>query len=372
MEEVAEGFEWSVVAKAGGVDAVFTDRGKEWLNKTFAGLCERLAIRHTYTLPYTPTANGALERFHRLLKTLVRACLRAGTHEGWVNVARGVVAAYNTTVNPNTGLTPFFLVHGRECTLPLTHFVVPPCQSQKRLDARDRWVQLGQQMTLYFLQHRLGMEVVQRRMSHQGAGTHPLYPLHRHVGTEVVACLPAVTRKHSKTFAPRYLGPYFIVEAVSNVVATIRSDFYSRLGRQEQEHTVGLDRLWPVEPGTRWEDEGVNLPTETYPPDLERREQEWASIDLHGEVLRGSGTERELARLNQGTSELDQSWEISWHQGEGEDTDGVEENINEEDTREEEAPADRRAGNEDTIEGGVGGGEGTSDLVPQMWTGVTV
>ena len=25
MEEVAEGFEWSVVAKAGGVDAVFTD-----------------------------------------------------------------------------------------------------------------------------------------------------------------------------------------------------------------------------------------------------------------------------------------------------------------------------------------------------------
>ena len=367
MEEVAEGFEWSVVAKAGGVDAVFTDRGKEWLNKVFAGLCERLAIRHTYTLPYTPTANGALERFHRQLKTCVRACLRAGTHEGWVNVARGVVAAYNTTVNPNTGLTPFFLVHGRECTLPLTHFVVPPSQSMKRLDARDRWVQLGQQMTLYFLQHRLGMEVVQRRMSHQGAGTHPLYPLHRHVGTEVVACLPAVTRKHSKTFAPRYLGPYFIVEAVSNVVATIRSDFYSRVGRQEQEHTVGLDRLWPVEPGTRWEDEGANLPAETYPPNLERREQEWASIDLHGEVLRGSGTERELARLNQGTSELDQSWEISWHQGEGEDTGGVEGNIEEEDTHEEEAPADQRDGNGDTIEGGTGGGGGTSNLVPDIW-----
>lgn len=66
------------MAKAGGVDAVFTDRGKEWLNKVFAGLCERLAIRHTYTLPYTPTANGALERFHRQLKTCVRACLRAG------------------------------------------------------------------------------------------------------------------------------------------------------------------------------------------------------------------------------------------------------------------------------------------------------
>ena len=89
---------------------------------------------------------------------------------------------------------PFFLIHGRKCTLPLTHFAVPPSQSPKRLDARDRCVQLGQRMTLYFLQHRLGVEVVQT--------------------TEDVACLPAVTRKHSKIFAPRYLGQYFIVESL--------------------------------------------------------------------------------------------------------------------------------------------------------------
>ena len=309
-ETVATAFEWGVVAQGGGVEAVYTDRGTEWLNNTFSKMCDHLAVRHTYTLPYSPSANGALERVHRTIKTLARACLRAGTSEGWVNVAKGVVAAYNTTTNPATGLTPFFLMHGRECALPLTHFVVPPRGgTAAKLSTRDRWIQIGRQMTLYFLHQRLGMEVVQRRISHQGAGSHPLYPLHRQVGTEVVACLPTLTRKYSKTFAPRYLGPYFIIEAHSNVVATIRSDFYAKAGQQEREHTVGIDRLLPVAAGTRWEDGGLNLPTWFGPAGPEQREQQWVSMDLQAEILRGVAPEIELAKLGQDPSQLDDLWE---------------------------------------------------------------
>ena len=72
-ETVASGFEWGVVARGGGVEAVYTDRGTEWLNHTFSKVCDSLAVRHTYTLPYSPSANGALERVHRTIKTLVRA-----------------------------------------------------------------------------------------------------------------------------------------------------------------------------------------------------------------------------------------------------------------------------------------------------------
>ena len=309
-ETVASGFEWGVVARGGGIEAVYTDRGTEWLNHTFSKVCDHLAVRHTYTLPYSPSANGALERVHRTIKTLVRACLKAGTSEGWVSVAKGVVAAYNTTTNPATGLTPFFLLHGRECALPLTHFVVPPKGgAAAKLNSRDRWMQIGRQMTLYFLQQRIGMEVVQRRISHQGAGAHPLYPLHRHMGAEVVACLPTLTRKYSKTFAPRYLGPYFIIEVHSNVVATIRSDFYAKTGQPEREHTVGIDRLLPVPAGTRWEDGGVNLPSWLGKSYQEQREQQWASVDLHAEILKGAAPDIELAKLGRDPSDLDHLWE---------------------------------------------------------------
>ena len=356
-EEVASAFEWGVVTRGGGVEAVFTDRGKEWLNQTFSKLCDQLAVRHTYTLPYSPSANGALERAHRVLKTLVRACLGANKSNGWVNVAKGVVAAYNSTTNPATGLTPFFLMHGRECALPLTHFVIPPLESAApKLTSRDRWVQIGRQMTLYFLQQRLGMEVVQRRISHQGAGFHPLYPLHRFVGAEVVACVPALTRKYAKTFAPRFLGPYFIVEAHSNVVATIRSNFYARIGQQEMEHTVGLDRLLPVRQGTRWEDGGVNLPMLPVKPHRGQKEQQWAAIDLDGEILKGAAPECELARLDQDSSDLDHLWDKFWDAGgeeeeevgEGPRDDGRDENVGEEEEK----------GGGGGGGGGVGGGGG--------------
>ena len=164
-------------------------------------------------------------------------------------------------------------------------------------------------MTLYFLQQRIGMEVVQRRISHQGAGAHPLYPLHRHMGAEVVACLPTLTRKYSKTFAPRYLGPYFIIEVHSNVVATIRSDFYAKTGQPEREHTVGIDRLLPVPAGTRWEDGGVNLPSWLGKSYQEQREQQWASVDLHAEILKGAAPDIELTKLGRDPSDLDHLWE---------------------------------------------------------------
>ena len=291
---------------------MYTDRGKEWLNHTFSKVCDQLGVRHTYTLPYSPSANGALERAHRTIKTMIRACLRAGTSEGWVEVAKGVVAAYNSTTTRSTGLTPFFLMHGRECALPLTHFVTPPPYgSAIKLTPRERWMQIGRQMTLYFLQQRLGLELVQRRVSHQGAGAHPLYPLHKHVGAEVVACLPSLTRKYSKTFAPRFLGPYFVIEVHSNVVATIRSNFYAVQGEQEREHTVGIDRLWPVPKGTRWQDGGLNLPA--YPGNSysEQKEQQRAAIDLQAEVLKGAAPDIELSRLGEDPSRLDGLWSLS-------------------------------------------------------------
>ena len=358
-EVVATAFEWGVVARCGGVEAVYTDRGKEWLNHTFSKVCDRLGVRHTYTLPYSPSANGALERAHRTIKTMIRACLRAGTSEGWVEIAKGVVAAYNSTTTRSTGLTPFFLMHGRECALPLTHFVTPPPYgSAIKLTPRERWMQIGRQMTLYFLQQRLGLELVQRRVSHQGAGAHPLYPLPKHVGAEVVACLPSLTRKYSKTFAPRFLGPYFVIDVHSNVVATIRSNFYAAQGEQEREYTVGIDRLWPVPKGTRWQDGGLNLPAHPGRSFSEQKEQQWASIDLQAEVLKGAAPDIELAKLGEDPSRLDGLWSLS-----------VDSEDNDVEREEPDALGDEQAGEEEgqredqggtSGEGGGGGGGGRS------------
>jgi transposase InsO family protein len=51
------------------VQRVMTDNGSAYRARRFAGLCERLGLRHLRTRPYTPRTNGKAERF---IQTLLR------------------------------------------------------------------------------------------------------------------------------------------------------------------------------------------------------------------------------------------------------------------------------------------------------------
>jgi transposase InsO family protein len=47
------------------IERPMTDSGSCYRSKAFNRLCKALGIRHVYTKPYTPKANGKAERFIR-------------------------------------------------------------------------------------------------------------------------------------------------------------------------------------------------------------------------------------------------------------------------------------------------------------------
>ena len=51
------------------VERVMTDNGSAYVSRAFATTCDRLALRHIRTRPYTPRTNGKAERF---IQTLLR------------------------------------------------------------------------------------------------------------------------------------------------------------------------------------------------------------------------------------------------------------------------------------------------------------
>jgi len=51
------------------VERVMTDNGSAYVSRAFAAACQRLALRHLRTRPYTPRTNGKAERF---IQTLLR------------------------------------------------------------------------------------------------------------------------------------------------------------------------------------------------------------------------------------------------------------------------------------------------------------
>ena len=59
-----------------------------------------------------------MERNNRTIQTALLKTLKDST-EDWPNALPGVLFAYRTSVQKSTGYTPFFLLYGRNATLPI-------------------------------------------------------------------------------------------------------------------------------------------------------------------------------------------------------------------------------------------------------------
>ncbi len=101
-----------------------SDQGPEFCNDLLRRLNELMSVGHRVTTPYYPQANGQVERFNRTLKTSVS--IYAESHpSNWDKYINGICWAYNSSLNPQTGFTPFYLTFGREPRLPTDIFHGP-------------------------------------------------------------------------------------------------------------------------------------------------------------------------------------------------------------------------------------------------------
>jgi hypothetical protein len=117
-EEIAEALVKEIICRYGGFGHLISDNGKEFDNRLMAQITHLLGIKHTTTSPYNPRANGLAENHMRILKdSLSMYCQE--TQDDWDMHLRGVTMAYNTTVNSQTGFTPYYMMFGREAILPM-------------------------------------------------------------------------------------------------------------------------------------------------------------------------------------------------------------------------------------------------------------
>ena len=97
---------------------LITDQGREFCNDLNDTFCKKMGINHRLASPYHPQTGGLTERFNRTLCTMLSSLVNK-EHDNWDDKLTSVLFAYRTTKHTSTKKTPFYLVYGREATLPV-------------------------------------------------------------------------------------------------------------------------------------------------------------------------------------------------------------------------------------------------------------
>ena len=114
-----------VVPCFGVPECLLSDRGTNLVSKLMMDLCKILGITKLSTTAYHPQCDGAVERFNRTLKSILRKhAARFGCQ--WDRFLPGVLWAYRNTPHTSTGEKPSFLLYGVDCRSPTEAAYLPP------------------------------------------------------------------------------------------------------------------------------------------------------------------------------------------------------------------------------------------------------
>ena len=117
-QSVADALFNQVFCRFGMPAVIHSDQGREFENKILQELCLLGGSHKTKTTPYHPESDGMVERFNRTLLMML-AMFAGKNRDDWDDLLPAVMMAYRSSVHESTGFSPYRLMFGEECTLPM-------------------------------------------------------------------------------------------------------------------------------------------------------------------------------------------------------------------------------------------------------------
>lgn len=124
-----------------------TDNGPQFTSDAFKTFLQERGVVAVRTAVYHPAANGAIERFNRVLKDCVQSAIVQS--KPWKRTVTDFLQVYCSTPHATTGVSPFELLHGRRMRTKLNVTFHSPANTFQPAAVRKRVVIKQSQMKRY-------------------------------------------------------------------------------------------------------------------------------------------------------------------------------------------------------------------------------
>ncbi|GJV97792.1 reverse transcriptase domain-containing protein [Tanacetum coccineum] len=137
----------SLFARFGVPKALISDRGTYFCNSQLEKALQRYGVTHKLSTTYHPQSNGQTEVTNRDIKHILERSVGYNP-KGWSEKLNDALWAFRTTYKTPTWCTPFRLVYGKACHLPVeiehkAHWALKQCNMDLTLASESRLMQLN-------------------------------------------------------------------------------------------------------------------------------------------------------------------------------------------------------------------------------------
>ena len=208
--------EW--VTRFGCMSELHSDNGTNFVSEIMQSLCKLLGIERSTTCVRRPQSDGVCERFNHTVQNMLSTALTDHIFD-WDEVLPFLMMAYRASKHESTGFSPNKMLYGKEIKLPLEAYA-PETPDSQEFKAPE-YVEHIQ--NLLKKSHAIAMENLERAVEYQQRSyLNRLKPHAYHLKEAVWYWRPVFKKGQCPKLMSFWIGPFFIVEILSDVVYRIQ------------------------------------------------------------------------------------------------------------------------------------------------------
>ena len=115
---VADFLRSNIFSRFGMPKFVISDGGSHFCNRTIEALMKKYGIKHKVATPYHPQTSGQVELSNREIKRILEKSVKP-SRKDWSQRLDDALWAYRTAFKNPLGMSPFRMVYGKACHLPV-------------------------------------------------------------------------------------------------------------------------------------------------------------------------------------------------------------------------------------------------------------